>query len=222
MMNGTPGSQSVLRIPRPLLTVLGGLWVVGVGFGLRSMWIYENRPGSPAQPPKQSPSSFHSAGRHSRPTLLVIAHPRCPCTAATIEELARVVNSAPDGLDARVYFYEPADASAAWRQTGLWRTASSIPGVQVLPDVEGRTAHTLGAATSGQALLYGGNGRLLFSGGLTDSRGHSGESIGGRAILSLLSKPQLDRVTTAVYGCSLIAPDGSTSMRVIERSGIAP
>jgi hypothetical protein len=114
--------------------------------------------------------------------------------------------SARDSLEARIYFYQPAGSSNGWARTDLWRSASDIPGVQVIVDEDGRMARDLGAATSGQALLYGAEGQLLFSGGLTDSRGHSGESVGGRAVLSFLSNPRAALVTTPVYGCSLLGP----------------
>jgi hypothetical protein len=165
---------------------------------------------------------FQGGRTQIRPTLLVMAHPRCPCTGATIEELARIMDSAQGALNARVYFYKPAGASDAWTQTPLWHSASRIPGVQVAADVDGRNAHRFGAATSGQAMLYGADGGLQFSGGLTDSRGHSSVSAGGRAILALLSQPKAELVTTPVYGCSLLSPDSASSAHVTERQRIAP
>jgi hypothetical protein len=135
-----------------------------------------------------------------------MAHPRCPCTGATIDELERVLTSAEDAPESRVYFYRPAGAGEDWSRTALWRRAASLPGVQVVADDDGRMAQRFGASTSGQAFLYGTTGQLLFSGGLTDSRGHSSKSVGGEAILSLLSNPQARPVTTPVYGCSLVAP----------------
>jgi hypothetical protein len=175
------------------------------------MWTYENRPGLSGKPLAQWTSVPQHAGKSPHPTLLVVAHPRCPCTRATIEELARVMTAAPAGLEGRVYFYKPTGTPDAWSHTGLWRSAAMIPGVQVSVDEESQMARSFGAVTSGQTFLYGADGQLLFSGGLTDSRGHAGESVGGRAILALLSKPQAKAVTTPVFGCSLTVPTRASS-----------
>jgi hypothetical protein len=201
MSGASSNPRARLRLGRPAVAVLGGLWVIGLGIGLRSMWTYESRPGAPAHPPERMRAG--ATTKQARPALIVLAHPRCPCTTATIEELERVMTSAAGKLDARVYFYVPRGAPASWSQTDLWRSAARIPGVQVLADVGGRTAGSFEAKTSGQALLYNAEGRLLFSGGLTDSRGHSGKSAGGAAVLSFLTGGVTEGVTTPVYGCAL-------------------
>lgn len=222
MRNDVTRARPGIQVSRPVLAVLACLWVIGVALGLRAMWGYENQAGSAATPPAHLVSRGSDSLSESRPTLLLLAHPRCPCTSASIEELARVVASAHGGLDARVYFYKPVGAPDAWAKTALWRHAASIPGVQVLVDEDGRTAYRYGAATSGQALLYGADGRLLFSGGVTDSRGHSGESVGGSTILALLANPtpisgtRSNHVSTPIYGCSLKSPVTAASTPTVQ------
>jgi hypothetical protein len=56
-------------------------------------------------------------------------------------------------------------------------------------------------------MLYDGNGRLLFSGGITGARGHSGDNAGRSTVLSLLSRDTVDRAETPVFGCSLFDPE---------------
>ena len=75
---------------------------------------------------------------------------------------------------------------------------------------DGREARLFGAATSGQTMVYGRNGHLLFSGGITAARGHYGDNAGASAIGALLEQPtpQSGR-KTAVYGCALFAPRSS-------------
>jgi hypothetical protein len=76
-----------------------------------------------------------------------------------------------------------------------------------MADLEGRESRRFGAATSGQTLLYAADGRLLFNGGITESRGHSGDNAGRSAILSLVlgltSAPTGQPLSTPVYGCPL-------------------
>lgn len=61
------------------------------------------------------------------------------------------------------------------------------------------------------SMLYGADGRLLFSGGITGSRGHSGDNEGRRAIVSLLTGEGAYKSDTPVFGCSLFDEDDSCS-----------
>jgi hypothetical protein len=52
----------------------------------------------------------------------------------------------------------------------------------------GHEACLFGAATWGQTMVYGRDGRLLFSGGITAARGHYGDNAGTQAIAALLER----------------------------------
>lgn len=78
-------------------------------------------------------------------------------------------------VNANAVFVKPAGFGESWEQTDLWRSATDIPGVYSTVDENGVEARRFGSATSGQVALYSGEGQLLFSGGITGSRGHSGE-----------------------------------------------
>jgi hypothetical protein len=92
-----------------------------------------------------------------------------------------------------------------WVQSDLWVTASSIPGVHVLRDVDGADARRFGAWTSGQTLLYDAQGRLRFSGGITDARGHEGDNAGRASLESILFHGETPAARTSVFGCGLFA-----------------
>jgi len=109
-----------------------------------------------------------------------------------------------------VLFGTPADVPAGWQDTDLWQTAAAIPGVIVVEDRDGEEAQRFGAATSGQVLLYDGRGRLQFSGGITDARGHSGDNAGRATVLALLTDGGgVVPAETAVFGCQLVVDDAS-------------
>ena len=101
----------------------------------------------------------------------------------------------------------PAGVPDGWEKTDLWRSAAAIPGVDVISDERGEEAQRFGALTSGQVLLFSTDGRLLFTGGITESRGHSGDNAGRSAIEALVLSPDaassLKPAGTPVYGCSL-------------------
>jgi hypothetical protein len=102
-------------------------------------------------------------------------------------------------------FYKPADSDKSWDQTDLWATAAAIPGAKVVSDPDGVEARRFNATTSGHTLLYNERGELLFSGGITQSRGHAGDNTGRFAIESLLAGEQSTCSTTPVFGCPIVA-----------------
>ena len=101
-------------------------------------------------------------------------------------------------------FLKPKNSDANWEDTDLRRSAAEIPGVSVVTDIDGAEAQRFGAETSGHTLLFASDGRLLFSGGITESRGHAGGNAGENAIVSLANTHAADRAATFVFGCSLI------------------
>src|SRR5205823_12162921 len=102
-------------------------------------------------------------------------------------------------------FYTPRDTGDDWRQTDTCRNAAQILGVTVVSDVDGQEAERFGAETSGHAFLFDPNGRLLFSGGITASRGHSGDNAGESSIVSLIDNHSASRARTFVFGCAFKA-----------------
>jgi hypothetical protein len=136
----------------------------------------------------------------------MLAHPRCACTRASVEELSRLMARLRGRLEARVLFFQPASAPDGWSKTDLWRAAAAIPGVEIRRDAGGVEARRFGAETSGQVLLYDAVGRLLFSGGITALRGHAGDNAGSRAIAALLTRTEPGPAASPVLGCALLGP----------------
>jgi hypothetical protein len=133
----------------------------------------------------------------------MLVHPHCPCSRASIGELAAIMAHSQGRLRAYVLFLKPAGFSDGWEKTDLWESAVSIPGVYAITDERGDEARHFHAATSGQTLLYDKDGQLLFSGGITASRGHFGDNAGRSAIVSLVNAGSAEEVDTAVFGCPL-------------------
>lgn len=134
----------------------------------------------------------------------MFAHPQCPCTRASIEELNRLLSRVGGRVHADVLFYLPHSFSPDWAKSTLWRNASALPGVTVQMDVDGAEARLFGAETSGDVLLYDKDGRLLFKGGITGSRGHEGDNVGVDAVAALCQGLKVATNETPVYGCSLV------------------
>jgi len=169
------------------------------------MLNYENASGHSGETPRQWPQEAKLALDTHHPTLLMFAHPRCPCTRASLNELNRLLARFGGQISPQVVFLKPKASPEAWTQTDLRRNAAAIPGVAVWDDLEGAEAHRFGAETSGYVLLYDPEGHLLFSGGITAGRSHAGDNAGSDLIASLLSAKRVRQHQTPVYGCALSA-----------------
>ena len=178
-------------------------WCALIAWGSLAAATWTSRPGDAVPAPVRWPSASAIARSTTGPTLLVFAHPRCPCTAATLRELERIAARCAPRLDVEVLFHLPAGAPDGWRDGASWRLAAAIPGVGVRADPEGREARRFGARTSGGALLFDAHGRLLFEGGLTGARGHEGDNAGKSAVLAHVLAGGSDTRATPVFGCPL-------------------
>jgi hypothetical protein len=187
-----------------LSLLLTALWIGAIAGGFARLREHESSPGQAGEPPSSWPAGATIKSAPDQPTLVVFAHPQCPCTRATIGELALLMARCQDRVQAHVLFYKPADSTPAWEQTTAWSAAAQIPGVAVTVDLDGVEATRFCAKTSGHVLLYGRDGKLLFTGGITASRGHAGENRGRSAIVSLVTCGVLEVDHTPVFGCPIL------------------
>jgi len=200
--------------PQAVPILLGFVWLVGAVKGMTMLWDYENTPGTAGSAPQQWPHKSAFLRPVDRSTLVMTVHPKCPCTRASLNELALLMTRLHGRIAVYVLFYKPREFAENWEKTDLWQSAAIIPGVALLTDNEGMEARRFGAVTSGQTMLYSASGKLLFSGGLTPARGHIGDSLGFQAIVYAVTHNRAIHTVSAVYGCSLRSPlDGRTSWK---------
>lgn len=186
----------------PLLAI--ALWAFVVAVGFRALVDYELRAGHDAAGFESWPSDTGLSFDPTRANLVMFAHPQCPCSRATMTELAAIMTRCPRELRAVVCFSDPDEEPEQWTQSRLWRTADAIPGVEVVADVNGRLAQRFGSATSGQVFLFTPDGKNVFSGGITGARGHEGDNRGRRLVIALARGEACTIEHTAVFGCSLL------------------
>jgi hypothetical protein len=195
------------RITPWLAVLFAGMWLITAALGQRVMLNYDYAAAAPGTPPEKWPNATKIPRTPGLSSIVVVAHPHCPCTRATVEELARLMAVLQNRATATVVFVRPPGFSEDWEKTDLWWDAKRIPGVNVLSDVSGTETSLFGAQASGQTMLYDAAGNLRFSGGITASRGHAGDSPGRSAILSIVDTGNSGRTHTSVYGCSLHNPE---------------
>jgi len=191
---------------RALAIIVGMAWVVAIALGTRPLFVHENTPGVPASPPSQWPLSSGISRGHDKFTLVMFAHPDCPCTRASIAELEMLTTQLPGKLDVIVQFRKPGVSERVARASDLWRKAAAIPGVSVRFDRDGTLVHQFGAEVSGQTMLYDPAGCLVFSGGITGARGHAGDNPAADAVIRRVRGGR-SPLQFPVFGCSLRDPD---------------
>lgn len=180
-------------------------WGGSVAIGMLWMLHHQMTPGEPQRnAPRMWPAGVKDIPHDSdRFTLLMLLHPRCPCSKASLTELSQLLARAGGKVEAHVMFIKPPGAPADWCDGDLWNQAKEMPGVSISVDHDAKDAALFGATTSGQVLVYDASGTICFSGGITDGRGHEGDNTGLSALLSLVRQGKAAVSTTPVYGCSL-------------------
>ncbi len=179
------------------------LWGGAILLGFAKLWRYEGEPSPTATPKRERSIESAIQPRPGHFTLIMAAHPKCPCTRASLREIAKVLAHSPVPVDTYVVFYHPLHTSPEWAKTESYALAKAIRGVDTLFDEGGREAKRFHAVVSGQTLLYDSDGRLLFSGGITSARGHEGDNKQEAALMDLLNRRTTQPIQTPVFGCSL-------------------
>lgn len=179
-------------------------WLLAAGAGALHLMRYENTPTAAATTPPRWPAESGILRRPGEFTLLMFAHPYCPCSRASVEELNRLLVHCRAAVAPHVLFVRPPGVAEDWTKTSLRRSAAAIPGVKVELDANGREARLFGAESSGYVVLFDPEGRLVFSGGITAARGHAGDNAGEEAVIALLNGQQIRVHHSAVFGCSLL------------------
>lgn len=208
------------RFPGPkwFIGALIAGWVGLMGGAFFFLVRHEQTPGAAtASVATNLPAELKLSFAPDRTVLLMFVHPRCPCSRASLGELEEMMSHAPGSSEVCMVFYKPAGEPDDWVKTGLYKEAQRV-GWQTRVDPGGALAARFGATTSGHVLIYDAKGRLSFSGGITASRGHWGDSESEATALKVLQNELPGMSTRPVYGCPLQSP--AASRVSIEQSAI--
>lgn len=179
------------------------LWIGAIVAGMTLVIDHEVAPGPSAAAVSDWPADTKLTRAAGRPTLVVFAHPMCPCTRPSLNNFREALARAGSAAAVTVVLMNAA-AGEDWSDAPIARDAGTIPGVAIVADPGSVEARRFGVETSGHTLLYDADGRRLFSGGLTASRGHEGGSEGFDRLVGLLQGRAVTPATTPVFGCGLM------------------
>jgi hypothetical protein len=190
-----------------MLIVAGAvLWVCLLLVGINWISEYKSAPGERGAAPLEWPAQSTLSRHAGQSTLVMFVHPKCSCSRASLSELDAIMNPERQDASAFVVFLRPAGVENDWERTDTWDKAQRIPHTTRVLDHDGVEAKRFGARTSGHVVLYGPDGRLRFSGGITGSRGHAGDNVGRQTVLALLASIPTPQHDHAVFGCPIDNP----------------
>lgn len=183
--------------------VLFVAWMLVIVCGAYFLATYELTPSLSGTPPETWPDDANIETGRNKPTLLMFVHPRCPCTRASLSELAILMTKCQGQLETKLLITKPAGTTSDWLKTDLVEQAQQIPGVVVMVDANAQIATRFKTHTSGEVVFYDQSGRLRFHGGITASRGHHGDNLGRQAVTSLVHNGTSSTAEAPVFGCPL-------------------
>ncbi len=202
--------SSGIKLPRgpvqQLLTLLTVLSIVVGIAGLCFLEVHARTPGETAELAPQWPVSSKILRSPTQPTLVIFFHPHCPCSKAALAELQRLMLKTQLHMRIIAVLVIPQRLPENWSNGTFAQAIAAIPGLLRIVDANADEAGKFGIRTSGHAKLFDPSGRLLFSGGLTASRGHEGDSVGCAAVDRLVSDRDFamslpSALKANVYGC---------------------
>jgi hypothetical protein len=193
-----------LRI-RNCSLLLIAIWGAFVALGTLFLEAYVARPGDGGTPTGHWLVESRIQFDDRRPNLLVFLHPHCPCSRASLGELAYIIDQCPDRVSVHAILLGTPVLDLQGRSE-IERHLAHLPSVHVYPDTGGVEARRFGVTTSGHTLLFDPWGRLLFSGGITAARGHEGDNYGRAAVLERILNEERNRANSPVFGCPLATP----------------
>lgn len=187
----------------PIQAILVFVWLSFALGGFLLLGHYDSAPGTAEVAPSKFPTLSGIEIASDGPTLIMFLHPYCPCSRASVSELESILALTANFPKTYILFIEPKGAKPGWSQSDLFVQASKVSGVIVKTDREGKIASLFGAKTSGHCLLYSASEDLLFSGGITESRGHAGDNPAKDALIKQIRQPDSALRKTLVFGCAL-------------------
>lgn len=166
-------------------------WLSLCTAGFAILAVYQHTPG-PASEVSDTPGVD---GKH----IDFFLHPDCQCSKASLQELESVLDrvSGLNDYQLNLYLFSAPGIS----QIDIGKKTAHDWNVQ--HDEMGQFADHAGVKTSGHVLVYGA-GRLLFSGGVTASRGKPGANAYSGKLYQVLTQTVSETVNCPVFGCGLL------------------
>jgi hypothetical protein len=186
-----------------ILLLLGSFWLSAIA-AFAYLATYDLTPGNKGVEPSVWPAASGIVPARNKCNAVVFLHPRCFCSLATANELAKIMSREENRLKVHVIVRPTRRAEEASASSSTSSATTPAHDAQLsIQDSNSRLIKTIDSLP-GHVLLFGANGNLIFAGGITASRGHEGDNLGADAMLKAMCESRRSTVsTTPVFGCSL-------------------
>jgi RNA polymerase sigma factor (TIGR02999 family) len=124
------------------------VWAATVAAAYQAIRRFESTPGAAAIAPVSWPAASAIERHRGEWTLVMLVHPHCSCSRASVKELGEIVEKSRRDLQTTVLVYRPHEMEEGWERTSVYDGATRIRRARVLIDHarEHRAAKRPGAA----------------------------------------------------------------------------
>lgn len=199
------------------LGIVLAAWLLLAAAGFAVLFRYGATPGDAPAEVVQRPEAPELRWSTTGTTLVMFVHPLCGCTRASIHNLASILADSETVPTVNVVFTAPRKEFAAWSDTPLVRLAAELPGVHLVWDLDGKLTEKFHAQTSGWTMLFDEQGKTLFQGGITDSRGQEGCNTGSMLLHDRLANVSCKSAAYPVFGCPISGRVENTQLGGVSR-----
>ena len=132
----------------------------------------------------------------------MFAHPACPCTNASLRNLAELSSTLSPDVETTIIFVTRGLDPALIATAPNVLAARLIPRISLVFD-DGSEVDRFGAKVSGEVFAFNDAGERIYRGGLTSARGHAGDSEGRRQLKRAFGGEARAPFEAHVFGCRL-------------------
>lgn len=186
--------------------ILAVVWLCAVAIVSGWLVVRSTSAGPRQAGPDSWPATILGPQSSDRLSIVVALHPKCPCSKATITQLSELARALGDTAEFVALLLVPSGMDADWMHSNTRDQLATLPSCRVILDHRGEAARALGMRTSGHVQAFSPDGSLVFSGGVTPSRGDLGPCAPLEVLSALASRPAEGNGPPAaapVFGCQL-------------------
>lgn len=184
--------------------IAGGvvIWMVLIGWVMRSWGDYEHTPAIQGEAPRVWPRESMLTSDSENGTLIVFVHPNCPCSRGALQTIAEAFRTSQNFVP-RIYAVLSASGLDVTLPSENLALARRIPSAEIRFDGDMSEARRFGATASGTVYFFDGSNQLRFSGGISAGRGDSFDNGFAVALFEAIRQPEFTLVAAPVFGCPL-------------------
>lgn len=175
---------------------MGVVWAVLAVSVIAGALEYDSRPGEP--PLRLPDATVAGPGLWS---LILMIHPDCPCTKATMRNLSTILESTRIPIKAEIVAAMPEGYKGPRANLAI---ARSIVKSDLVVMSESSASERFGARTSGHLFVFDPDRNLVYSGGLTPARGAEDASSSLKWFQALVTQYPVAS-SGPTFGCPLAA-----------------